>query len=205
MHRIVASHLKNFVAENGLQADSEPTYFENFTNYAVLSSKIASGFELDEVTTGEDDDGTDGIALIINEDHIVSAEDAELLFSHDRRNNEVEIVFVQAKRTDGYDLGDFLKFKESILRFLTQEPYSALSDLQRDARKAFDVVIANVPKVRNGKPNITAVYASTGIYSYPDALETAKREMVAQLNELGLFQNIDVRFMEQDELIAKIG
>ncbi|MCM2286137.1 MAG: AIPR family protein [Desulfobacula sp.] len=201
MHRIVESHLNNFVSENGIDADSEATRFEKFANYAVLSSKIASGFELDEVTTGEDDDGTDGIALIINEDHIVSGEDAVLVFSNERRNNDVEIVFVQAKRTDGYDLGDFLKFKESILRFLTQEPYHSGCDLQQDARRAFDVVIKNVPKVRNGKPNISAIYVSTGVYSSPPALETARTDMIQQLSELGLFQNIDVRFMGRDDLI----
>lgn len=201
MHRIVASHLANFVSENGLDCESEAIQFEKFANFSILSSKIPSGFELDDVTTGEDDDGTDGIALIINEDHIISDDDAELIFSHERRNNEVEIVFIQAKRSEGFDLGDFLKFKESILRFLTQDPYEAISDLQQDARKAFDVVIRNVPKVRNGKPNITAIYVTTGIYSNPEALETSRREMIGQLAGLGFFQNIDVRFMGRDELI----
>ena len=201
MHRIVESHLNNFVSGNGIEADSEATRFEKFANFAVLSSKITSGFELDEVSTGEDDDGTDGIALIINEDHIISGEDAGLVFSNERRNNDVEIVFVQAKRTDGYDLGDFLKFKESILRFLTQDPYNSGCDLQQDARKAFDVVIRNVPKVRNGKPNISVIYVSTGVYSSPAALETARNDMIRQLNELGYFQSIDVRFMGRDELI----
>lgn len=202
MNRIVTSHLNNFVKENGIESDSESTQFEKFANFAVLSSKIASGFELDEVTTEEDDDGTDGIAIIINEDHVVSDEDAELIFSHEKRNNEVEIVFVQAKRSENYDLGDFLKFKESILRFLTQDLYIVNSDLQKDTRKAFDVIIKNVPKVRTGKPNITAVYVSTGVYNNPDALETAKREMISQLENLGLFHNIDVRFMGRDELVS---
>ena len=181
MHRIVASHLKSFITENGIEGDSEAVQFEKFANYSVLAAKIPPGFELEEVTTGEDDDGTDGIALIINEEHIVSDADAEIVFSHDRRNNEVEIVFIQAKRSEGFDLGDFLKFKESILRFLTQEPYIAESDLQQDARKAFDIAISNVPKVRNGKPNLTAVYVTTGVYENPQHLETARIDMVAQI------------------------
>jgi len=201
MNRIVASHLKGFTTDNGIELDSESTQFEKFVNFIILSSKIASGFELDEVTTDENDDGTDGIALIINEDHIVSEGDADLVFSHDRRNNDVEIVFIQAKRTEGYDLGEFLKFKESILRFLTQEPYHINCELQQDARKAFDVVIRNVPKVRNGKPNILANYVTTGVYNNPEAFETAKNDMIRQLRELGLFQDIEVRFMGREELV----
>lgn len=202
MHRIVSSHLDSFVDEYALQAEERSAQFEKFANFVVLSSKVASSVDLDEVTTGIDDDGTDGIAVIVNEEHIVSAEDAGACFAHDRRNNDVEIVFVQAKTSEGFDLGDFLKFKESVLRFFTQSPYQALSELQQDARSAFDIAIQNVPKIRHGKPSISAVYVTTGIYAFPQALETAKTDMISQLEALGLFQGIDVRFMGRDDLVS---
>lgn len=202
MHRIVASHLDSFVSQYALDADERTLQFEKFSNFAVLSGKLATAVDLDDVTTGSDDDGTDGVALIINEEHIVSAEDAQSLFAHERRNNDVEVVFVQAKTSDGFDLGDFLKFKESVLRFFTQDPYSAVSDLQQDARSAFDVAIKNVPKIRHGKPSVSAFFVTTGNYSAPDALETARKDMIYQLNELGLFQNVDVRFMGRDDLVS---
>lgn len=201
MHRIVSSHLDSFVEQYALEADERNLQFEKFANFAVLSGKLATAMDLDDVTTGNDDDGTDGIAVIINEEHIVSAEDAETLFSHERRNNDVEVVFVQAKTSDGFDLGDFLKFKESVLRFFTQEPYTAKSELQQDARAAFDVAIKHVPKIRHGKPSVSAFFVTTGNYGAPDALETARNDMIAQLDELGLFQSIDVRFMGRDDLV----
>lgn len=201
MHRIVESHLDSFVTEYALEADERTLQFEKFANFAVLSGKLASAIELDDVTTGGDDDGTDGIAVIINEEHIISADDAETLFAHERRNNDVEVVFVQAKTSESFDLGDFLKFKESVLRFFTQDPYCAKSHLQQDARAAFDVAIKNVPKIRHGKPSVAAVYVTTGTYSAPEALETARKDMTSQLRALGLFQSIDVRFMGRDELV----
>lgn len=111
------------------------------------------------------------------------------------------MVFVQAKTSEGYDLGDFLKFKESVLRFFTQEPHGATNELQQDARAAFDVVIKNVPKIRHGKPSVTAVFVTTGTYAAPDALENAREDMLRQLKALGLFQNVEVRFMGRDELV----
>ncbi len=203
MHRIVASHLDSFVKEYALEADERSVQFEKFANYVVLSNRIASSVELDDITTEQDDDGTDGIAVIINEDHVISKEDAETVFSNDRRNNDVEIVFVQAKTSDGFDLGDFLKFKESVLRFFAQGPYSAASELQQDARAAFDVAIANVPKIRHGKPSVAAAYVTTGSYESPEALESARADMIRQLKALGLFQNIDVRFLGRDELVKE--
>ncbi|BES69707.1 AIPR family protein [Marinobacter nanhaiticus D15-8W] len=202
MHRIVASHLDSFVDQYALAADDRTVQFEKFANFAVLSGKLATSVDLDDVTTGNDDDGTDGVALIINEEHIVSAGDAESLFAHERRNNDVEVVFVQGKTSDGFDLGDFLKFKESVLRFFTQEPYLALSDLQQEARAAFDVAIKNVPKIRHGKPSVSAFFVTTGNYSAPDALEAGRKDMISQLGELGLFQNVDVRFMGRDDLVS---
>lgn len=202
MHRIVSSHLDSFVNEYALEADDRNQQFEKFANFAVLSGKLASGVELDDVTTGNDDDGTDGIAVIINEEHIVSGEDAQTLFANERRNNDVEVVFVQAKTGEGFDLGDFLKFKESVLRFFTQDPYQAASDLQQDARSAFDEAIKNVPKIRHGKPSVSAIFVTTGTYTAPDALKTARQDMASQLEALGLFQNIDIRFMGRDELVT---
>lgn len=76
MHRIIASHLNSFVSEYALEADERALQFEKFANFTVLSNRIASAVELDDVTTGKDDDGTDGIAVIINEEHVISAEDA---------------------------------------------------------------------------------------------------------------------------------
>lgn len=202
MHRIVSSHLDSFVEQYALQANKRTVQFEKFANFAVLSGKLATLPDLDDVTTGSDDDGTDGIAIIVNEEHIISAEDAETLFSHERRNNDVDVVFIQAKTSDGFDLGDFLKFKESVLRFFTQEPYGSSSDLQQEARGVFDIAIKHVPKIRHGKPSVSAYFVTTGNYDSPHALETARTDMIAQLADLGLFQNIDVRFMGRDELVG---
>lgn len=200
MHRIIESHLNSFVSEYALQSDCDATKFEKFSNFSILSGKLAS-IELDDVTTGSDDDGTDGLAVIINEELIISEEDAETVFSNEKRNNDVEVVFIQSKTGESFDLGDFLKFKESILRFFTESPYSAINDLQQESRKIFDIAIKNVPKIRSGKPNISAFFVTTGLYSKPTALEIARNEMRSQLESLGLFQNIDIRFLGRDDLV----
>jgi len=202
MHRIVLSHLQSFSKEHGVDGESESLQLEKFANFAILASKISAGFDVDEVTTSCDDDGIDGIALIVNEEHVISDSDANLIFSHERRNNDVELAFIQAKTSESYNLGDFLKFKEAILRFVNQEPYSVSCDILLDARAAFEIAIKNVPKIRNGKPNISVSYVTTGVYNNPEALESAKRDMIAQLEGLGLFQKIEIRFVGRDELIS---
>jgi hypothetical protein len=61
-------------------------------------------------------------------------------------------------------------------------------------------VLREVPKVRNGKPSLTARFVTTGLYRQPQALETALNDFTAQLDELGLFAEVDIKFVDRDEL-----
>lgn len=202
MHRIIAAHLASFVNSFGLNTESESSQFEKFTNYSIVSSRLGATYDLDDITTGDSDDGMDGVAIIIDEEIIISKEDTESIFISERRNHDVEVLFIQAKTSESFDLGDFLKFKESILRFINSDSYDVLDEVQLTAREVFDTAMANVPKIRNGKPSFIARYVTTGVYRTPEAIESAKIDFERQLNELGLFQDIDIRFIGRDELTS---
>lgn len=200
MHRIVQAHLSSFVKSWALEAEDEARQFEKFTNHTIISSRFSTTYDLEDVTTGNGDDGIDGIAIVIDEEIAISVEDAKAIFSSSRRNHDVDVLFIQAKRSENFDLGDFLKFKESILRFVTQNPYTVDDETLLNAREVFDVILGEVPKIRNGKPSISARFVTTGIYREPTALETARSDFANQLDELGLFAEIDVKFIDRDEL-----
>ncbi|MCF8307947.1 MAG: AIPR family protein [Bacteroidales bacterium] len=200
MHRIIKSHLESFAKSNGLEQFNESTQFEMFVNYAVMSSKMIGTIEVENITTGEGDDGTDGIGILINEELILSEEDAKSVFSTDKKSHDVEVIFIQSKRSESFDLGDFLKFKESINNFLTSESYNPNDEVQKNYRGIFDVIIENVPKIRNGKPSFTARYATTGLYKKPSEIEAAKNEFIKQLEELGYFDHLDFQFLGRDEI-----
>lgn len=202
MHRIIKSHLDNFAKSFGLNDLTESEQFEMFVNYTILTPKISTTFELADVTTGEADDGTDGLAIIVDEELVISKEDAASVFKSDRKNHDVDIVFVQAKRSDSFDLGDFLKFKESVLKFVNADDYAVDDDLQNDAHDIYDVCLKHVPKIRGGKPSITVRFVATGIYQEPEALELAKKKFEKELKAVGYFSNIDIRFLGRDELTS---
>lgn len=100
MNRILKNHLKKFVTENGLDFLNESDQFERFVNYSVLVNAVVSTIDLDEITTDSGEDGIDGIAIIVNEKIIISVEEAVQIFSQQNRNNDVEIVFIQAKTSE---------------------------------------------------------------------------------------------------------
>lgn len=200
MHRIVQAHLKSFSENFGYNSMKESEQFERFCTYSVLSSRYSAGFDLDDVSTGVDDDGIDGAAIVIDETPCPSTEEAESIFQEPRRNHDVDLVFVQAKSGERFDLGDFLKFKEGILRFVNSEDYESSDDVLAEAKKAFDLTISNVPKVRNGQPSIYVYYITTGLYQQPEEFEKARREFESQLSKLGYFYDVNVSIIGRDEL-----
>lgn len=203
MDRILESHLKQFSVEQGIESEPESTRFEKFANFVALQSQIAKRLDVELVTTNNDDDGIDGVAVIVNEELVVGADEAKAALVGERKNNDVQIIFVQAKTSASLDLGDFLKFKESMLRLIKETPYAPASYVQRDARSALDVVIENVAKVRNGRPSLRAFYI-TGGNNYPqkphrDACECAKTE-VATTN---CFHDIEIEYKNADFVIER--
>ena len=202
MHRIIKSHLDNFSKSFGLSDLDEAEQFEMFVNYSVLMPKVSSTFELNDVTTSDGDDGIDGVAILVDEELIVSDEDAKSVFKSDRKNHDVEVVFIQSKRSDSFDLGDFLKFKESVIKFIISDNYCVPDDTQMNANSIYDVCLKNVPKIRGGKPTIIIRYVATGLYLEPEAIELAKDKFESELKAIGYFSSIDIKFIGRDELTA---
>lgn len=200
MHRITKSLLDKFVKSYGLEQHNESSQFEMFVNAAIITSKTGGNFELEDITTGEKDDGTDGIAVLIDEEPVFSEDDASLIFNSNRKNHDVEVVFIQSKRSESFDLGDFLKFKESILKFVENESYEAKDEIQNNAHSVFNISMNNALKITKGKLAFTARFITTGRYQEPKEFEDAKDKFIEVLDRLNYFSTIDVAFMGYAEL-----
>ena len=200
MHRILKTHLEAFAESFGLSSDPEQTKFEKFSNYAILSPRVGSNFDIDDVTTGNNDKGIDGIAIIVNEEVFVSKEDLNALFSQSRRNHDVEIIVVQSKTSESFDLGEFLKFKEAVLAFVNEDLNQIDDEVHSQAVKMYSAILQNVPKIRHGKPSLTVRYVTAGNYQHPSAFEEAHKRFCDTLNELGLFHVAEVEFVDRDTL-----
>lgn len=202
MHKIVQAHLDNFSKSFGIEKLDEDVRFEMFCNKSILNPHICTAFEIDDVTTSNGDDGTDGIAIIIDEELCLSPEDATAIFATAKRNHDVEVAFIQSKTSESFDLGDFLKFKESVLRFANiEKEYEAVDGLQKNARNIYEVIIKNVPKIRGGKPRLFAKYVTTGVYKSPKEFESAKKRFLHELDDMGFFSESIVDFIDREKLI----
>ncbi|WP_321860634.1 AIPR family protein [Burkholderia cenocepacia] len=200
MHKIIKSHLESYVTSCGLEQLTESERFESFCNYSIVFDRVGASFDASEITTGPEEDGIDGVSVIINEEICLSKEDAEMIFGSDKRNNDVELVFVQSKTSESFDLGDFLKFKEGVMRFLEADPYESADDVLKSANETYNFCLSKVPKIRGGKPRLTARYAATGKYEKPAAIERAVKKFETEANALGYFANVDIKVIGREEI-----
>ena len=199
MHRVIKAYLDNFSSQFSLSEESESSQFEKFVTHVVLSSKCNIQYNFDEIVTSSDDDGIDAIAIIVDEEIITLKEDIIEIFSTSKRNHDVSIVFIQSKTSENFDLGEFLKFKEGILKFFSDE-YIPSDSVINNAQEIFNVSLKNVTKIREGLPSFVCRFVTTGLYKKPDAFEEARLNFEKELQELTLFSKIDIEFIDRDKL-----
>ncbi|MCS5695409.1 AIPR family protein [Desulfofundulus thermocisternus] len=201
MHKIVQGHLKDFVREHSIENLPEDKQFELFANYCIISQYYPTRFDLDKVTTDVNDSGIDGLAFIADGELILSADEAEALFSKPKRNIDVVIIFIQAKRSESFSRGDILKFGDGVEDFFRDEPNLPKCELLLSGKEIFEETVNNVSKVANGKPNIKLFYVTTGIYEKRKEIVGTIDNIKERLRKTGLFYQIDFTPVDRELLI----
>lgn len=204
MHKVIASYFRQFVEETELDNLPESEQFEHFVNYCIFSSHYSDRFDVVEVTTGADDFSIDGGGFMIDEELIVTKEEAQQAFlaSDQRREMQVTYIFVQAKRSEGFDAGDILKFGDGVFRLL-QDGYAPPSDeLLQELVSAHGIVVEGLSRVRNGRPSCILYYATTGIWGPATSLTDSITSVRDRIRATGYVH--DVEFVPVDrELLGK--
>lgn len=108
------SMLKEFSIKNSL-SEKDSLQFEKYTSYSLLANDYYDSFEQDLVSTG-DCIGVDAIAISINDILVYTLEAAKSLTLG---QFDVCFNFIQAKTSSNLDLGDYLKFLQTIYVFFT--------------------------------------------------------------------------------------
>ncbi|MGR6074510.1 MULTISPECIES: AIPR family protein [Achromobacter] len=200
MHRITAGLLKDFVASYELGGMDEAEQFERLVNHCVITPEVVEAYDLSDVTTGSGDDGIDGCCVLIDEEVVVSKEDATHALADGRRNHSVKLVLTQAKSSESVDLGEILKFHEAILRFchdFEDEPEDAI---EKNAKEIYSTAVDKAGSVRGGKLEIVLRYAYTGRYLAPKEIEKAIKDLVKKLKEGGYFSVVDYLVLDREGL-----
>ncbi len=180
MHIILKNHVEE-LAQDFEYADLQASkQFERFCNYCVVSKFFFGRFSPAVVTSEEDDASIDGLAVVVDGDLITTADDATEVFKTYKTNLAVDIIFNQVKSGETFRKEEIANFKIGLEDFLSLAPKLPNGKFNLEAIQILKIVLANLKKVRNRRPNCHVFYCTSGVYS-------AEREIKASFEIIERF------------------
>lgn len=198
MHRIVAALLRDFVSSYQLEEMIEADQFERLVNHCVVTPDVVESYDLSDITTTSEDSGLDGACILIDQEVMISREDAEEVLSDGRRNHEVKLILTQAKTSEKLDLGELLKFHAAVERFCHDFNDVPKDSIEKNAKDVYGASVDKAGSIRGGKLNLIIRYAYTGRYIKPEPIEKAKKQLINGLAAEGYFSDIDYEILDRE-------
>lgn len=166
-NKFINGILHEFRNDFKLSGISESKIYEYLVNYVIVSKMHPEAF--DDTTTLKDldvDDGSnfgiDGIAIIVNNNLVLSIEDLDILKKS--KILDVKIIFTQTKTSSNYDGGDLYKFIGAVTNFFSREPTIPITDELKFFKTIYEELFKheNARYLSKQSPSISLYYATTG-------------------------------------------
>ncbi len=202
MHKIITSFLKTFCEETFVDAAmGDDKRFELFSNYCVIKSFYAEEIDAGTITSDEDDSGIDGICFIIDGEIATTVAEAETILRRPKRNIPVDIYFIQTKTSDSYDRGEILKFGDGVADFVSDDPQLPQGDFIRQQKAIFDLLVENVSKIANGRPNAYLKYVCTSNNAIAAEIEATRVNIIQNVDNTGSFNSVEFEYIGLQQII----
>lgn len=200
MHRVVKSHLSDF-EKKYMVSDQESKQFEAFLNYVIFRSRSAVNIEPRELVFEGDDPGIDGAMIFIDDSYISSVEEVEEVIKERKRDADATVIFTQAKTSEAWSKADINTFESAISDFLSENAAYPQNEYIKNAREIFEAVLKHVGKIRNGKPNVYAYYATTARVAENREILAAQSAIKTTLENTGFFSAVEVTLVNRDSVV----
>jgi len=136
--------------------DKDSLKFEKFVSYSLFSNDFYDSFELEKVGTG-DCVGVDAVAISLNDILVYTEPEAQL---QTKGQFEAGFSFIQTKTSSSLDLGDYLKFLQTVYVFFT----GTLEQQPEELKQAYGIkthIYSRAARFRQ-PPRLTVSYVYTG-------------------------------------------
>jgi cold shock CspA family protein len=188
--KLINSYLNHFVRQHNRSDLSEAEAFERFINYYLLSKEYPEPFDFEDITVGGDggDSGIDGIAVVVNE-HLVSSAEAIRHCERNLHRLDVKFIFIQTKTTPSFDEGAIGSFLSSVRRFFVGTPTRFIKQAIIDRMTLKDYIYEQLVHMERN-PTCMLYYVTTGRWTDEARLRQRIDEGVADLQRTELFSNV---------------
>lgn len=200
MHRVVKSHLADFQAKFAV-SNQESRQFEAFLNYVIFRGHCAEAIDPSTLIYDGDDPGVDGVMIFIDDSYVSSIEEVIEAMKDRRRDADVTIVFTQAKTSESWSKSEINVFESAVIDFLSESVMYPHSEYMTNAKEVFDEVLKHLGKIKSGKPEVQAFFATTARESEDREILAASNALSSSLDNLGYFSKVDVLLINRDTIV----
>lgn len=201
MNQIVRSYMSKFVDDEcGIYKDlPESQQFEHFMNHIIIKRDFLDDFDLDCIHTGGgQDNGIDGIAVIVNNELVSDIESAKEICKNDEEIS-VCFIFIQSKTSDNLNNGDILKFFEGVLNLFNKDSYYNSNTEISNFAKIKDILYKNSSNFSEN-PKLYLKYVYNGVKDVLKETDNHTKNYKKRFDQLSLFSEISIEILDSKDI-----
>lgn len=127
MDIVTEGYLEEFVQNFSIGTKDKSRQFEYFSNFIVVSNHFdANRFQVNDISTGDNAPGIDGIAIIVNNRLCTKVEEVQDSIKYNNKL-DVELIFIQSKISthfEGTEIEGFFIWTKMFFDFKTKTTYT---------------------------------------------------------------------------------
>lgn len=201
MHIILKNHVTELTNDFEYEDIAESKLFEIFCNYCVISKHFFGRFDPIAVTTDEDDASIDGVAIVVDGDLITTSDDAEEVFRTHKTNLSVDVVITQIKTGEQFRKEEISNFKLGLEDYLSLDPKLPNGTLNTESIEILKIVLNNLKKVKNRRPNVHIYYCTSGVYAKEREIKACFDIIERHVRNTELFFSVTVKPLGRGEIL----
>jgi len=191
MDLVTQNLVNSFKQEQGFPDDIDnPTLFEHFVNYCVVSKEYADEFEVEDIhVAGSNDLQLDGVTVIVNGLLVNTTDEIDDLAATNKYI-DAEFVFIQAKSGKNFDGAEISNMFYGVRELFAQSPKLPRNDLLAQKEKVLRHIYTKSSIFRRGNPQLKIYYVTTGKWQDDDKLKARIEYELSTLEELNIFRTL---------------
>ncbi len=188
MDRVTKGLLKSYVETAGLQSLTESQQFERFATHITLAKIYGGTFSADDFCVGDGVQGVDALAIAVNGSLVSDMDDLHSAFDHPSPV-AVELLFLQAKTSAKFELGDLSVFADMCLSLMSDTSDNEDPELHHFG-EMLNFLYEHSDRFSEN-PVARVHYVTTGNWASPQPLVNKMNSTTSSLNATNMVSRVE--------------
>jgi len=203
---MIKARINSFMENHALREVRDDQLFELFVNDTILRSHqpdvgVTGDSFLDECSVcGADDMGIDGLAVKVNGTFVTTPQDVDEIIELNKQIS-VEFIFIQSKNKDKLESGEFAKFADGIVDFLSEDHNEPHNEKIESLLQLKEYIFSDSIILRwKNNPVVRIYYVILGQWRENKHIQAKKEKLLSNIRDLHSYEEPFINFIDSISL-----